>query len=463
MLSATAVGCVFAAGEASAQTLQQALTQAYEANPDLQAARASQRALDENYVQARAGFGPQVNATLAGQYTKSQGSVLGIPTNIENDSGNGTVSLDQPLYTGGRVTAQVQQALRDIEAGRERLRIIEAQVMLATIQAYSNVRRDQQALAIRQETLQAYRDQVTEITRRMQEGELTRTDVAQVQFLLENEQSQVANAQAQLQASRAAYRAVVGQYPETLEPESMLPGLPATLEQALQTAAATNPAVREAFALEQSSREGVNAARAAFLPNIGFRASLGYVGPLEPFETDLYDRGFTGTLTVTQPLFSAGVRQSFVRQARALNDSDKNAIVGAERIMVQNVTDSWNQMTTARGNAASSTAAVRTARVVLEGTQIEYRADFRSTYEVLNARERLAAAQLFLLDTQQQEFLASARLLASIGKLEAANLVSGVKTYDPTVNFDDVKNSGALPTDYIARLLDSLPIIKPAE
>lgn len=463
MLSATAIGSVVAAGEASAQTLEQALTQAYDSNPDLQSARANQRALDESYVQARAGFGPQVNLSLNGQYTNSQGTVLGLPTIIENDSGNGTVSVDQPLYTGGRVSAQVQQALRDVEAGRERLRIIEAQVMLATIQAFSNVRRDQQAVAIRQETLQAYRDQVTEITRRMQEGELTRTDVAQVQFLFENEQSQVANAQAQLQASRAAYRAVVGQYPEMLEPEPVLPGLPQTIDQALQVAEGANPAVREANALEQSSREAVNAARAAFLPNVGVRASLGYVGPLEPFETDLYDRGFTGSVTITQPLFSAGVRSSFVRQARAVNESDRNAIVGAERVMVQSVTDSWNAMTTARNNRESSSAAVRTARVVLEGTQIEYRADFRSTYEVLNARERLAAAQLFLLDTQQQEFLASARLLASIGRLEAGNLVGGLRVYDPAQNFDDVKNKGALPTDYIARLLDSLPIIKPEE
>ena len=58
-----AIFCVGAAGAyaapAGAETLADAIALAYDTNPNLQAQRAAQRALDEGYVQARAGFRPE--------------------------------------------------------------------------------------------------------------------------------------------------------------------------------------------------------------------------------------------------------------------------------------------------------------------------------------------------------------------------------------------------------------------
>ena len=47
---------------ACAETLADAIALAYETNPTLQAQRATQRALDENYVQARTGWRPTARA-----------------------------------------------------------------------------------------------------------------------------------------------------------------------------------------------------------------------------------------------------------------------------------------------------------------------------------------------------------------------------------------------------------------
>src|SRR5258706_10644915 len=52
-----------AAAAARAETLPEAIALAYDTNPTLQAQRASQRALDETYVQARTGYRPTVSAT----------------------------------------------------------------------------------------------------------------------------------------------------------------------------------------------------------------------------------------------------------------------------------------------------------------------------------------------------------------------------------------------------------------
>src|SRR5581483_5859861 len=73
LAAAVTVGVTAAiAGAASAETLADAIALAYDTNPNLQAQRATQRALDENYVQARAGWRPQLSAQMSATWTETR-------------------------------------------------------------------------------------------------------------------------------------------------------------------------------------------------------------------------------------------------------------------------------------------------------------------------------------------------------------------------------------------------------
>src|SRR3954469_13834667 len=61
MAATVCAGLAGAAVPACAETLADAIALAYQNNPTLQAQRASQRALDENYVQARSGWRPTLS------------------------------------------------------------------------------------------------------------------------------------------------------------------------------------------------------------------------------------------------------------------------------------------------------------------------------------------------------------------------------------------------------------------
>ncbi|WP_218275897.1 TolC family protein, partial [Pseudomonas sp. MPR-AND1A] len=56
---------------ARAETLGEALALAYDSNPTLLAQRAQQRALDEAFVQARAGYRPSLGASISENYAES--------------------------------------------------------------------------------------------------------------------------------------------------------------------------------------------------------------------------------------------------------------------------------------------------------------------------------------------------------------------------------------------------------
>jgi outer membrane protein len=125
-----------------AETLNDAIRQAYAQNPTLQRARAQQRANDETFVQARAGLGTSFDAGASVDYNDS----------LRHDKSSTGLSLSasQVLFASGGLSASLNAAEADVFAGQEDLRSTEARVLLDVIAAYTAVRRDQEALSIGQ-------------------------------------------------------------------------------------------------------------------------------------------------------------------------------------------------------------------------------------------------------------------------------------------------------------------------
>jgi len=157
-----------AMGPAAAETLADAIAEAYQNNPPLQAQRAAQRALDENYVQARAGWRPTLTlqATAFYQEIRTPESELfrfqRFSTRERGNSAQAQLAFSQPIWTGGRTAAAVTAANADVLQGRENLRRLESQVMQAVVQAYADVRRDQQSVVIQQENVKTLQAQLDE-------------------------------------------------------------------------------------------------------------------------------------------------------------------------------------------------------------------------------------------------------------------------------------------------------------
>src|SRR6476620_10215475 len=95
------------AAPASAETLADAIALAYESNPTLQAQRATQRALDENYVQARAGWRPTLSAVVSDTYlqTRTPGQLGAVDTNGDGIPDTLASRSIQEAYTGNAFPA----------------------------------------------------------------------------------------------------------------------------------------------------------------------------------------------------------------------------------------------------------------------------------------------------------------------------------------------------------------------
>lgn len=449
------------AAPAWAETLREAIALAYRTNPTLLAQRANQRALDESIVQARSGLRPSVDVSGSVSYSRTETDALGT---VESDGGGVSIGLSQNLYTGGRVALGITGAEADIMAGRESLREVEQAVLVSVIQAYADVLRDTEILAIREENLGVLRRQLDEANARFEVGEITRTDVAQAEARLAQSEADLANSRAQLSVSRAAYAAVVGQAPGDLAALPTLPGVPTDFDEALDVALVDNPGVRAALLSQRSAEAAVAQARAEYMPSVRLTASYGgSSNQLSPF--DLSDRtSFQAGASVSVPLFTGGLNAS--RVATALERANVAQInVEAERRQVlQTVSNAYAQSISARSSLAAGEEAVRAARVAAEGVRQEAQVGLRTTLDVLNAELELRSAQVTLASARRNEYVAQAQLLAAMGRLEGVDLVPDIEVYDPQDNYDRVRNRGALPWDGLIEVLDSVaaPGIAPA-
>jgi len=200
------------ASVAHGETLADAVAMAYQSNPTLQRQRALTRAGDESAVQARTAFRPDLSASASVSGSRTDFANSTVSTSKAGGSG-ATLSLTQPLYTGGRATAALTAAEADVLGGREDLRSVEQSILASVVQVYVDVRRDQERLRIAQENVQVLTRQLEEANARFEVGEITRTDVAQSQARHAAARANLSSTQAILAVSRANLAAVLGQTP----------------------------------------------------------------------------------------------------------------------------------------------------------------------------------------------------------------------------------------------------------
>jgi outer membrane protein len=466
---------VFAAPSvATAETLYDAIALAYQTNPTLRAQRAELRAVDEGYVQARAGLGP--NVSVSGQATYQgarvdQESLFGGKTTGNNLAltGNADLSVVQPLYSGGQTATRVDAAAADVFSGRQTLRQAEGDILQQVVVSYVDVRRDQQIVKILSEEIGALEGQLAEARAKDAVRQATRTDVAQAEARWLSARAQMLIAQGRLNASRAEYLAVVGQNPAELAPQPDLAGVPTSVDEAFEAGEHNNPGLQAAIRAEAASRARVAQAKAALRGTLALRIDVG-AAPVVPYDNRNYDRSATAAIVFNQPLFTSGLMSSQVREAIERDNHDLLGIEVARRATVQSIAQAWEQLTSTRAALAVEDKQIEAQQAAFEGNRVEERVGLRTTIDVLNAEQELENAEVTLTQGRHDEYVARATLLNAMGVLEAQLFVPNTPVYHPEASFRRVVKLDAAPWEGAIEAIDRLgapsrapPKIEPAD
>jgi outer membrane protein len=446
-ISLLAGACLAAWAPAQADTLKEALNAAYRTNPTLEGARAQQRATDESVTIQRAGALPSVTAN--GTYTEFLKQSSGNSFVSPQRSATGQVNMTVPIYQGGAVKNGIRAAeTRDL-AGRASLRGSESSLFSQVVTAYMDVILQEAVVGLNANNVQVLTVNLESTRDQFEIGSLTRTDVAQSESRLALAQGDLRTAQSNLIGARERYIQLVGKAPENLQAPPPLPGLPAGVSEAVDDALKNNPDLIAAHENADAAGFDTEAAGAARLPKLNLFVSgngtnyLGSAGSqLIPGAVRNFTTQAQAGAQISIPLYQGGKPAAQERQAQSREAQALEQVVAAERSVIQQVRAAYAAWQASNEIIASTQTDVAAASLSLEGTRAEQTVGTRQILDILNAEQELLQSQVQLVTARRNAYVAGFTLLAAMGRAEARDLGLDEQgpLYDPTVNYDRVKN-----------------------
>lgn len=421
---------------AFANTFADALKSTYETNPRIKSQREALMATDELAAQAASGFRPNVSADY--NYGRQRTDFANNDWSYSNGITRG-LSVEQPLFRGGTTVANMGSARQRIKAGQSQLNAVEQSVMLEAITAYMDVVEAQAILELSRNNERVLERQLGGTRERFEYGDVTRTDVAQSEARYSNAKAAVTTAEGALISAIATYERIVGYKPlESLDVPQSYPPIPATLTEALTLSREQNPSFLAAIHTEKSANYDVNANIGTILPQVSLVGSMnrannaGVLGDTDSATDSL-------ALSVRIPLYQSGAEYSRVREAKARARQRQEEASNSLVTITETTTQAWEQLETSISTITSREDQIRASEIALDGVKQEQEYGARTVLDVLDAEQELFNSRTNLVRAQRNRIVAVYNLLSTLGQLTPENLQLATSSYDPEVNYDDVK------------------------
>ena len=448
---AGAIACLLGFGAATpsvAETLADALADAYRESGLLEQNRATLRAADEDVADAVSALRPvfrwQGNVTRQfGTTGRESVDVFGNTTFRETGTVTTSASLDLvaelTLYDGGQTRLGVDLAKELVLAARAGLVSTEQQVLFRAVQAFMEVRRASEIVELRRNNVRVISTELRAARDRFEVGDVTRTDVALAEARQAEARSALTAADGDLALAREEYRAVTGSRPGGLVPVSGLPPLPPESEARLK-AMRSHPEMDRAQRRVTAAELSIVLAEARTKPTVQLQ---GRYGVTEQFQSRDFSRGGSIGLNAGGPIYSGGALASAVRKARAERDSARGQLHEVQRDIEQALADSYARLRVFSASRTSFEAQVEAATIAFRGVREEATLGARTTLDVLDAEQDLLDARANLVTARIDERLAAYAVLSAMGDLTAEALQLDVKRYDPAEYYNLVNDAPA--------------------
>ncbi|MBN2071400.1 MAG: TolC family protein [Candidatus Krumholzibacteriota bacterium] len=283
-----------------------------ERNLDIQVASAVIKEMQARSSQTRSARLPSVslNGSYQRQLTPEISTPMGISGGEETDSYNLSAAASFELDLWGKLSMADEAARFDLLSSIENRNIIVQGIISEAISIYLQIEALERRIAISEETISRYKNNVEIMTYRYNKGLVSTLELQQSKRNLASAESNLPLLRQELGINQQRLRIITGKYPATSPPKkqpedyfrtlSPVPeGLPSDLLE-------NRPDIRSAAARLGAAAARVGVARSNLLPRITFTGNYGYASDQL---TDLTGPGnllWNIIAGITQPVFSSG-------------------------------------------------------------------------------------------------------------------------------------------------------------
>lgn len=416
----------------SAQSLQQAIQQTVNENPEIQSERAERKAVEHEISQAKAGYFPTVDIDAGIGWEQSTN-----PTT--RSRGDGTVSfgreeasiqLRQMVFDGLATSSEIKRHKARTNAQAYNVFGKSEITALNAVEAYIDVLRRQELVRLAKENLLIHLRTHDQISLRGERGIGKRADSDQSSGRLalaeKNTLSEIGN----LKDAETAFLRVVGSLPDNLEAiNSIVNDLPQNIEDAVEQAISNHPILKSANADIDSAFAQHSTARAAYMPRLDIEAGASHNVDLDGIKGKNEDT--YAMLRLRYNLFNGGKdiarrkeTTELIYQAKEIRDNTYRQVVESMRL-------SW----VARETLQSQMNFFKTHKYSSIKSNAAYQKQFnigqRTLLDLLDSANEMFVAKSDYTNAKYDELFSQYRILASKGSLNShlgVSLPEEVKT-----------------------------------
>src|SRR3990170_221268 len=355
-------------------------------------------------AQARGAKNPQVS--VSGSYTRSQeqaGQTLTFPNPFGPTPPEITVTLtppdpnmlavrlgvEFPLYTGGRLEAQIALAEANLRGARAVFARTAQLVVFSAEQTYLQILLGQENVTAARRTLAQAEDAV-----------------AGARQGLVRAQTASQNAQAELNAMLNLPLATSLDPTDTLEPRPV----PGTLEAAIARATRERPELAELRARMDAARAAIDLAASGARPNVVLGAY---------YDVGWSPSNLSGTwsvmLALTLSLSDGGITRERIREAELRLEQLKVLEAQTKQRIELEVRQAWLALDQAAAEVTAATSGVEQGREAARIAGVRYQAGGGISLELVSAQAALAQAELALASARFSQNVARIRLILAAG------------------------------------------------
>lgn len=320
--------------------------------------------------------------------------------------------VQQPLWTGGRLTGQIALAEANVSASEATVTEAQQAIVLEAGQAFFESLRFAARLEAAQANELEHQRLLDVIERRVKAEVSPSTDATQARARLQQAIAERLQFDRQRQALRSSLQQIVGAQVDGLKMprEVVLTDWP--LDRWQEAAWTHSPQRRRLQAQIEASQAQIDTAKATLMPQV----SVGYdlkLGQLPPGESR--GRVFLGVSLQT----GAGLSSlSAVETAVARQQATRDALEQHQRELEQSVRTSWNELGSLMAQLEPARSLLGAADEVVESYLRQFQVGRKTWLDVLNAQREKTNARYTLADIEAPLLLAKLRLMVLTGQLQ---------------------------------------------
>lgn len=401
-----------AAGSVHAQVLEQLIASALASHPSAQGQRALVQSAEAGVDSARWQFYPTPSVSVETANASAADRLY------QGDNRVSTLRLQQPLWTGGRLSAGMDKAAAGLVVSQASLEEVRLQLGLRVVQTYGDWLSAHLKTLANEKSLATHVRLREQVKRRLNEGASAQSDLVLAVARLEGISADVTAARAQGEIALARLGQLLGSPVDGLALTAVLASpraLNGSAQALLERAIGINPTVTKAQAQARVQEAVIGERRADLLPEVYARIDRQY-GDYNVANGAPQNRLFIGLTS----RFGAGLSSlSNVEAARRQHAAAMSEIEVQSRTVSEQVLADYALGLSAASRMASIQASLRAAEDVSASYDRQFLAGRKSWLDVMNAARELAQIETQLAELQSTQVVVSWRLDATTRGIEA--------------------------------------------